>query len=232
MADPAKYYRNNLGDSLMLLEALKSEGERRGTTPLPLVFCSTCASYGIPDPAQIPIDESCPQRPINPYGRSKAMVEQLIADFGAAYGLSRFIFRYFITAGADPASDPAKCHTPHSLYSPWCSMPNAMSGGQPCLQIFGDDDSTPDGTCILDSVHLADLAKPMCWGCNESSRMKASIWQWPGCSVKKVIEAAQSFTGMGLLAHVVSRRPGDLPFWLLLRTGLEGSLIGSRVIRI
>ena len=103
--DPGKYYRNNVGDSLILLEALKEEGERRGTEPLPLVFSSTCASYGIPESIHIPINEDCPQVPINPYGRSKLIVEQLIADFGSAYGMPSVIFRYFNAAGADPAGD-------------------------------------------------------------------------------------------------------------------------------
>lgn len=115
VADPAKYYRNNLGDSLTLLEALKAEGERRGGPPLPLVFSSTFASYGIPEPDQLPIAEGCPQRPINSYGRSKAMVEQLLADFGAAYGLPNVIFRYFNAAGADPAADAGGDGRPPAL---------------------------------------------------------------------------------------------------------------------
>ena len=118
VTDPAKYYRNNLGDSLTLLEALKAEGERRGGPPLPLVFSSTCASYGIPEPEQLPIAESCPQRPINPYGRSKWMVEQLLADFGAAYGLPSVIFRYFNAAGADPAGDLGEDHNPETHLIP------------------------------------------------------------------------------------------------------------------
>ena len=105
VADPAKYYRNNVGDSLVLLEALKAEGERRGEAPLPLVFSSTCATYGIPDEDQIPIAETCPQQPINTYGRSKWMVEQAIGDFGLAYGLPSLIFCYCNAAGPYSAEE-------------------------------------------------------------------------------------------------------------------------------
>ncbi len=213
MANPAKYYRNNLGDSLTLLEALKSEGERRGTTPLPLVFSSTCASYGIPDPAQIPIDESCPQQPINPYGRSKAMVEQLIADFGAAYGLPSVIFRYFNAAGADPAGDLGENHIPETHLIPL--VLDAISGAQPYLRVFGDDYPTPDGTCIRDYIHVTDLADAHVLGLQRvlavGGQHLFNLGNGTGYSVKQVIEVAQSVTGRGLLAHVVPRRPGDPP---------------------
>lgn len=112
VADPARYYRKNLDDSLILLEALQAEGKRRGGAPLQLVFSSTCATYGIHDPEEIPIAETSPQRPINPYGRSKWMVEQLMANFAAVYGLLGVIFRYFNAADADPAGRLEEDHTP------------------------------------------------------------------------------------------------------------------------
>jgi UDP-glucose 4-epimerase len=163
VAEPALYYRNNLGDSLILLEALLAEGQRRGSAPLPLVFSSTCATYGIPDPQHIPIRESCPQKPINPYGRSKWMVEQLLVDFAAAYGLASVIFRYFNAAGADPADGLGEDHTPETHLIPL--LLDVMGGRSPYLQIFGDDCPTPDGTCIRDYVHVSDLLMPMCWAC-------------------------------------------------------------------
>ena len=213
VADPAKYYRNNLGDSLTLLEALKEEGERRGGPPLPLVFSSTCASYGIPDPEQIPIAEGCPQRPINPYGRSKAMVEQLIADFGAAYGLPSVIFRYFNAAGADPAGDLGEDHTPETHLIPL--VLDAMAGRRPYLQIFGDDYPTPDGTCIRDYIHVADLADAHVLGLRkllaEAGQHIYNLGNGTGYSVQQVIDAAKAVTGRGLLAHVAPRRPGDPP---------------------
>jgi UDP-glucose 4-epimerase len=213
VADPAKYYRNNLGDSLTLLEALKAEGERRGAPPLPLVFSSTCASYGVPDPDQIPIAESCPQRPINPYGRTKAMVEQLIADFGAAYGLPSVIFRYFNAAGADPAADLGENHTPETHLIPL--LLDAMSGRLPYLQIFGDDYPTPDGTCIRDYIHVADLADAHVLGLQkllaDGGQHVFNLGNGTGYSVQQVIDAAKAVTGRGLLTHVAPRRAGDPP---------------------
>ena len=213
VVDPAKYYRNNLGDSLTLLEALKAEGERRGGPPLPLVFSSTCASYGIPEPDQLPIAEGCPQRPINPYGRSKAMVEQLLADFGAAYGLPSVIFRYFNAAGADPAADLGEDHSPETHLIPL--MLEVMADRRPYLQIYGDDYPTPDGTCIRDYIHVCDLADAHVLGLqkllSEGGQHVFNLGNGTGYSVQQVIDAAKLVTGRGLLAHVAPRRLGDPP---------------------
>ena len=213
VADPAKYYRNNVGDSLALLEALKSEGERRGETPLPLVFSSTCASYGIPDADQIPIAECCPQLPINPYGRSKAMVEQAITDFGTAYGLPSVIFRYFNAAGADPAADLGEHHTPETHLIPL--LLDVMLGRKPYLQIFGDDYPTPDGTCIRDYIHVADLADAHVLGLQKllanGGQHLFNLGNGTGYSVQQVIDAAKAVTGRSLLVQVAPRRAGDPP---------------------
>ena len=213
VADPARYYRNNVGDSLALLEALKTEGERRGEAPLPLVFSSTCASYGIPDAEQIPIAEGCPQRPINPYGRSKAMVEQAITDFGTAYGLPSVIFRYFNAAGADPAADLGEHHIPETHLIPL--LLDVMLGRKPYLQIFGDDYPTPDGTCIRDYIHVADLADAHVLGLQkllaDGGQHVFNLGNGTGYSVQQVIDAAKAVTGRGLLAHVAPRRAGDPP---------------------
>jgi UDP-glucose 4-epimerase len=213
VADPTKYYRNNLGDTLTLVEALLAEGMRRGAPPPPLVFSSTCATYGIPDPDQLPIDETCPQRPINPYGRSKWMVEQLLADVGAANGLSSVIFRYFNAAGADPAGDLGEQHTPETHLIPL--VLDAMSGRNPHLQIFGDDYPTPDGTCIRDYIHVADLADAHVLGLQkllaDGGQHVFNLGNGTGYSVQQVIDAAKAVTGRGLLAHVAPRRAGDPP---------------------
>ncbi|MCT0208518.1 UDP-glucose 4-epimerase GalE [Synechococcus sp. CS-1332] len=213
VSDPAKYYRNNLGDTLTLLEALVAT-ER----PLPIVFSSTCATYGIPQ--QVPITEDHPQAPINPYGRTKWMVEQLLTDFAAAYGLPSVIFRYFNAAGADPDGDLGEDHDPETHLIP--RVLDTMSGREPYLQIFGDDYPTPDGTCIRDYIHVADLADAHVLGLERLLRLREreeterkpliyNLGNGTGYSVQQVIETAKAVTGRGLLAHVAKRREGDPP---------------------
>jgi UDP-glucose 4-epimerase len=213
VTDPAKYYRNNLGDTLTLLEALVAT-ER----PLPIVFSSTCATYGVPQ--QVPITEDHPQAPINPYGRSKWMVEQLLTDFAAAYGLPSVIFRYFNAAGADPDGDLGEDHNPETHLIP--RVLDTMSGREPYLQIFGDDYPTPDGTCIRDYIHVADLADAHVLGLERLLRLREreeterrpliyNLGNGTGYSVQQVIETAKAVTGRGLLAHVAKRRDGDPP---------------------
>lgn len=211
VTDPAKYYRNNLGDTLTLLEALVAS-ERA----LPIVFSSTCATYG--PPQQVPITEEHPQAPINPYGQSKLMVEQLLRDFGRAYGLPSVIFRYFNAAGADPDGDLGEDHTPETHLIP--RVLDAMSGREPYLQIFGDDYPTPDGTCIRDYIHVSDLADAHVLGLERLLRIREreeptreplvyNLGNGTGYSVQQVIETAKRVTGRGLLAHVAKRREGD-----------------------
>jgi UDP-glucose 4-epimerase len=211
VSDPAKYYRNNLGDTLTLLEALVAS-ER----PLPIVFSSTCATYG--PPQQVPMTEEHPQAPINPYGQSKLMVEQLLKDFGRAYGLPSVIFRYFNAAGADPDADLGEDHDPETHLIP--RVLDAMSGREPYLQIFGDDYPTPDGTCIRDYIHVSDLADAHVLGLERLLRLRESdqpvtapliynLGNGTGYSVQQVIEAAKAVTSRGLLAHVAKRREGD-----------------------
>jgi UDP-glucose 4-epimerase len=213
--DPARYYRNNLGDTLTLLEALLARGRERGVS-IPIVFSSTCATYGVPQ--QIPITEDQPQSPINPYGRSKLMVEQLLQDFGQAYGLPSVIFRYFNAAGADPEGDLGEDHDPETHLIP--RVLDVMGGRSAYLQIFGDDYPTPDGTCIRDYIHVCDLADAHLLGLERllalQSQPKAgfkplvyNLGNGTGYSVQQVIETAKAVTGCGLLAHVAPRREGD-----------------------
>lgn len=215
--DPARYYRNNLGDTLTLLEALVA-GSRADAAraPIPLVFSSTCATYGVPQ--QVPITEEHPQQPINPYGRSKWMVEQLLHDFAHAYGLPSVIFRYFNAAGADPAGDLGEDHNPETHLIPL--VLEVMGGQRPYLQIFGDDYPTPDGTCIRDYIHVCDLADAHVLGLERLLRLRErgeaprqpliyNLGNGTGYSVQQVIETAKAVTGRGLLAHVAPRREGD-----------------------
>jgi UDP-glucose 4-epimerase len=213
VSDPAKYYRNNLGDTLTLLEALVASDR-----PIPIVFSSTCATYG--SPQQVPMAEDHPQVPINPYGRSKWMVEQLLADFARAYALPSVIFRYFNAAGADPEGDLGEDHDPETHLIPL--VLDAMAGRRPYLQIFGDDYPTPDGTCIRDYIHVSDLADAHVLGLERLVRLREgsetlsepliyNLGNGTGYSVQEVIETAKAVTQRGLLAHVASRRPGDPP---------------------
>jgi UDP-glucose 4-epimerase len=215
VVDPARYYRNNLGDSLTLLEALVDEGRRR-QAPIPIVFSSTCATYGVPE--QLPITETTPQRPINPYGRSKQMVEQLLADFGAAYGLPSVIFRYFNAAGADPAGDLGEDHTPETHLIPL--VLDGIAGRIPHLQIYGDDYPTADGTCIRDYIHVSDLADAHVLGLAWLRRQPAApscapavfnLGNGTGYSVQQVIDTAYQVTGQRCPTQLAARRPGDPP---------------------
>ncbi len=210
VVDPARYYRNNLGDTLVLLEALHAEAGRRGQ-PIPLVFSSTCATYGIPAADQIPIHERCPQAPINPYGRSKWMVEQLLADFGAAYGQPSVIFRYFNAAGADPAADLGEDHDPETHLIPL--VLEALAGRRDGLQVFGRDYPTPDGTCIRDYIHVADLAAAHVLGLErllaQGGQHTYNLGTGSGYSVQQVIDAARQLTGCSLQVVDAPRRPGD-----------------------
>jgi UDP-glucose 4-epimerase len=223
VADPARYYRNNLGDTLVLLEALRAESERRsgqasGDARIPLVFSSTCATYGIPEADQIPIRESTPQQPINPYGRSKWMVEQLLADFAAAYGQPSVIFRYFNAAGADPAGDLGEDHTPETHLIPL--VLEALAGRREAIAVYGRDYPTPDGTCIRDYIHVADLAAAHVLGlerllaagggsAGDVAPLIYNLGTGRGYSVQEVIAAARRVTGASLTVLDAPRRPGD-----------------------
>jgi UDP-glucose 4-epimerase len=211
---PERYYRNNLGDSLTLVEALLDEGRRRGTRPVPVVFSSTCATYGIPADGRVPIEESCPQQPINPYGRSKLMVEQLLADCYRAHGLPSVVFRYFNAAGAHPSGDLGEDHSPETHLIPL--VLETMAGQRPFLQIYGDDYPTADGTCIRDYIHVCDLADAHLLGLQQllsgrDGHRVYNLGNGMGYSVQQVIDTAKAVTQRGLLAHVGPRREGDPP---------------------
>ncbi len=217
VVDPASYYRNNLGDTMVLLEAMVREGQCRNRPPMPLVFSSTCATYGHPE--QMPIPEDCPQQPINPYGRSKWMVEILIRDWAAAYGLPAVILRYFNAAGADPAGDLGEDHTPETHLIP--RVLHTIGGKRPGpLMIYGDDYPTPDGTCLRDYTHVADLAHAHVLALEAIYRPAAghrpslltyNLGTGQGHSVREVIAAAEAVTGCPLQVSVAPRRPGDPP---------------------
>ncbi|MGQ9836803.1 MAG: UDP-glucose 4-epimerase GalE [Cyanobacteriota bacterium] len=202
--DPAKYYRNNVAGSLSLLEAMRDHG-------IPyIVFSSTCASYGVPE--QIPIPESHPQRPINPYGQSKLMVERMLRDFRLAYGIQSISLRYFNAAGADPDGEIGEAHDPETHLIPL--VLDAASGRRPQITIFGDDYDTPDGTCIRDYIHVTDLAQAHVLAIEalvsgQPVQAAYNLGNGQGFSVKEVIATAEVVTGKTIAVQTGPRRPGD-----------------------
>lgn len=203
--DPGRYYRNNVVGSLNLLEALRDHGIPH------LIFSSSCAVYGLPE--QLPLIEDHPKRPINPYGVSKQMVEEMLADFGQAYGLGWVALRYFNAAGADPEGELGEAHRPETHLIPLAIQ--AALGQGPSLQIFGDDYPTPDGSCIRDYVHVADLAAAHVLALEylrkggQSTAFNLGTGQ--GASVFAVIAAVERVTGRRVPYTLGPRRAGDPP---------------------
>jgi len=203
VADPGKYYRNNVGGSLNLMEAARDA--KIGA----LVFSSTAAVYGIPD--TVPIPESAAKQPINPYGESKWMVECMLRDFGAAHGLKSTALRYFNAAGADPDGETGERHDPETHLIP-LTLDAAAGTGKP-LTVFGEDYHTVDGTCIRDYIHVADLAEAhvaalqALLGGAESSAY--NLGTGTGFTVRQVIEAVEMVTGRSVPHSFGPRRAGD-----------------------
>jgi UDP-glucose 4-epimerase len=202
---PARYYRNNVVDTLALLDAMLRHDVRR------LVFSSTAAVYG--DPQYTPIDEQHPKNPLNPYGRSKWMVEQILADYDRAYGLKSIALRYFNAAGADPESEIGERHDPETHLVPLVLQ--AASGRRGSITVHGRDYDTPDGTCVRDYVHVADLADAhllaLEWLIEGGGTRAYNLGSESGFSVREVIDTAMRVTGRPIPVVYGPRRPGDSP---------------------
>lgn len=205
VSDPAKYYRNNVIGTIVLLEAMLAANIKK------FVFSSTCATYGVPN--QVPIPEDHPQNPINPYGATKLMVERILTDFDTAYGLKSVRFRYFNAAGADPSGLLGEDHNPETHLIPLV-LQTAL-GKRESVSIFGTDYDTPDGTCIRDYIHVSDLADAHVLGLEylfkESPSAVFNLGNGNGFSVKEVIDSAKRITGKEITAIECDRRPGDPP---------------------
>ena len=203
VADPGKYYRNNVAGTLSLLEAMCDHRIGR------LVFSSTAATYGMPD--AVPIPETAPKAPINPYGQSKWTAEQMIADFAAAHGLRSVALRYFNAAGADPDGEIGECHDPESHLIPLAMQ--ALTGDGPPLTLFGDDYPTPDGTCIRDYIHVADLADAHVRALERLDRRDGAdafnLGTGSGASVRQVLDAVERVAGKPVPHSIGPRRAGD-----------------------
>ncbi|MBW4690449.1 MAG: UDP-glucose 4-epimerase GalE [Lyngbya sp. HA4199-MV5] len=205
VTDPAKYYQNNFVGTLTLLEAMLAANVKH------FVFSSTCATYGVPQ--IIPIPEDHPQNPINPYGATKLMIERVLTDFDKAYDFKSVCFRYFNAAGADPEGRLGEDHSPETHLIPLV-LQTAL-GLRDSIAIFGTDYPTPDGTCIRDYIHVADLAQAHVSGLSYllkgGNTTIFNLGNGNGFSVREVIEMARQVTGREIPAIEHPRRPGDPP---------------------
>jgi UDP-glucose 4-epimerase len=205
VTDPAKYYRNNVVGTLTLLEAMLAANVKK------FVFSSTCATYGVPE--ILPISEDCPQKPINPYGMSKLMVEKILADLTTAYDLQSVCFRYFNASGADPEGSLGEDHDPETHLIPL--LLQTALGMRDSVSIFGTDYPTPDGTCIRDYIHVTDLANAHILGLeyllNGGESQVFNLGNGNGFSVRETIEAARKVTQREIPVIESDRRPGDPP---------------------
>jgi UDP-arabinose 4-epimerase len=203
--DPARYYANNVAGTLSLLEALRASGVDQ------VVVSSTCATYGVPD--RLPIDEEHTQRPVNPYGHTKRMIEQILRDYDAAYGLRHVVLRYFNAAGADPDAEIGEDHNPETHLIPLAI--DVALRRRDALQIFGDDYPTPDGTAVRDYIHVVDLATAHVRALKllEGQNASASFNLGTGCgySVREIVAAVEQATGGKVTTCICPRRAGDPP---------------------
>ncbi|MBZ4193734.1 MAG: UDP-glucose 4-epimerase GalE [Candidatus Contendobacter sp.] len=201
--EPAKYYRNNVFKTQNLLDAMIAH--RVGN----FIFSSTAAIFG--EPVRIPIDEAHPKQPINPYGRGKWMVEQMLEDYDIAYGLKSVCLRYFNAAGADPDGALGEHHDPETHLIPLVLQ--VAAGRRPQITVFGEDYATPDGTCIRDYIHVNDLgeahllALQRLWDGGTSAAY--NLGNGNGFSVREVIDTARTVTGRAIPVEYGERRAGD-----------------------
>lgn len=202
VAHPERYYRTNVGGTLNLLEAMVGAGVGR------LVFSSTCAVYGQPD--EVPIPESAPPRPANAYGASKLAVDRMIGDFCHAHGLGAVSLRYFNVAGA--SGGLGEDHDPETHLIP--NILQAALGIKECVEVYGTDYPTPDGTAIRDYIHVEDLSDAHLLaldGVRGGQHRIFNLGNGNGFSVSEMIDAARSVTGVSIATREAPRRPGDPP---------------------
>ncbi len=219
VARPAKYYDNNVGNTIRLLDALVRHAIGC------FIFSSTAAIFG--EPEYVPIDEKHPKAPINPYGRSKWMVEQVLADFDRAYGLRSSCLRYFNAAGADPDGQMGECHEPETHLIPLVLQ--AASGRRPAITVYGTDYDTPDGTCIRDYVHVSDLCDAHLLALEAlldgGPSSQYNLGNGAGYSILEVIGAVERVTGSKIARENGARREGDPPV-LVADASLAKSALG------
>ena len=199
MENPSKYFRNNVGNGVNLLDAMVELGVRN------LIFSSTCATFGPPD--RLPIDESLPQRPINPYGESKLMFEKVLRWYNEIHGIKFVSLRYFNAAGA--SENLGEDHRTETHLIP--NMLKVALGQKPHVEIYGTDYDTPDGTCVRDYIHILDLARAHILALTAPKSEFYNLGTGGGSSVREVIDAGLKITGKNIPVVEKPRRPGDPP---------------------
>jgi UDP-glucose 4-epimerase len=219
VSDPAKYYDNNVARTITLLNAMVKHNVQH------FIFSSTAATFG--NPEYVPIDEKHPTNPINPYGRSKLMIEQLLEDYNAAYGLRFGCLRYFNAAGAEPDGTIGECHEPETHLIPLVLQ--VASGRRAHIKVFGNDYPTADGTCIRDYIHVTDLSeahllllRALQGGMNKA---RFNLGTGVGYSVMEVIETSRAVTGCDIPVQIEARRAGD-PASLIADGSAARSVLG------
>ncbi|RLL55880.1 UDP-glucose 4-epimerase GalE [Mariprofundus sp. EBB-1] len=219
VTDPAKYYRNNVSNTQNLLDAMIKHGVKQ------FIFSSTAAIFG--EPEYTPIDEKHPKAPINPYGHSKQMVEQMLEDYDRAYGLKSVCLRYFNAAGADPEGELGERHDPETHLIPLVLQ--AASGKRDAITVFGRDYDTEDGTCIRDYIHVNDLCEAHWLAIkqlqNDGKSGRFNLGNGNGFSVQQVIDVCRDVTGKEITIIEGARRAGD-PAVLVADATLARSELG------
>jgi len=224
VANPKKYFHNNVEGGLSLLNSALEAGVKK------IIFSSTCAVYG--EVAKVPIEEDTPRQPVNPYGMSKLFFEQALEAYGRAYGFRFASLRYFNAAGADESGGIGELHEPETHLIPLALQ--AAAGTGPELQIFGADYPTPDGTCIRDYIHVNDLATAHVQALEHLAAGKEScalnVGTGRGHSVQEVIAAVEKITGRPVPRKIVPRRAGDPPA-LVANPAKAQKLLGWKATR-
>jgi UDP-glucose-4-epimerase GalE len=221
--DPRKYFRNNVVGALALLDSVMDSRVRK------FIFSSTCAVYG--NPVKVPITESNPRQPVNPYGATKLAFENALDAYSRAYGLKYVAFRYFNAAGADELGGIGEKHQPETHLIPLIF--HAIQGKRAALEIFGDDYPTRDGTCIRDYIHVTDLAEAHVLGLEYLSgadSVAMNLGTGTGYSVHEVVAMVEQVTGHKVPTHIGVRRAGD-PAELVADPSLAEKLLNWRARR-
>jgi UDP-arabinose 4-epimerase len=217
--DPSKYYRNNVSGTASLLDACRLASVDK------VIFSSSCAVYGVP--STLPVRETTARQPINPYGRTKLIGEQMLEDHARAYNTRYVALRYFNACGADPDGELGEWHSPETHLIPKALM--AAAGLEPSLPVFGDDYDTADGTCIRDFIHVSDLARAHVMALDHLNRggdnLAVNIGTGTGTSIHEILSTIARVTGREVPVEMHPRRPGDPPT-LYADTTLARQILG------